>query len=437
MAKKAIMEKPMAKAETIITCPYCKREIPLDDALTHQFSEKLKKQFEEENQRKERELKSKEEGIARREKELQKKREDQELELSQLKTTLQKEFAEKLAQEKTILENAAKQKAQDELSIELQSLKEDLEEKTKQVKDLRAMELQLRRDKQKIEEEREKLALDVARKIDEERGKIKEEVARQVSEQHRLKEVEKDRHIEALKNQIEDLKRKAEQGPGEVGETLEWILESTLKEHFKHDIIEPVPRGMRGADVMQRVCSTTGQVCGTIIWESKRVKNWSDGWIEKLKEDQREAKADIAVLVSTVLPRGITGIHQQNGVWIADYTLVIGLATALRHGLMEIAAAKTSMEGRSEKLEMLYDYLSGPQFRQQIEAIVDAFVSMSKDLDQERRAMEKIWAKREKQIEKVVKNTSRMYGSLQGIVGSTLPELKTLELKALKGVEDR
>jgi hypothetical protein len=194
---------------------------------------------------------------------------------------------------------------------------------------------------------------------------------------------------------------------------------------------------MRGADVMQRVCSTTGQVCGTIIWESKRVKNWSDGWIEKLKEDQREAKADIAVLVSTVLPRGITGIHQQNGVWIADYTLAIGLATALRHGLMEIAAAKTSMEGRSEKLEMLYDYLSGPQFRQQIEAIVDAFVSMSKDLDQERRAMEKIWAKREKQIEKVVKNTSRMYGSLQGIVGSTLPELKTLELKALKGVEDR
>jgi len=229
MAKKAIMEKPMAKAETIITCPYCKREIPLDDALTHQFSEKLKKQFEEENQRKERELKSKEESIAKREKELQKKREDQELELSQLKTTLQKEFAEKLAQEKTILENAAKQKAQDELSIELQSLKEDLEEKTKQVKDLRAMELQLRRDKQKIEEEREKLALDVARKIDEERGKIKEEVARQVYEQHRLKEVEKDRHIEALKNQIEDLKRKAEQGPGEVGETLEWILESTLK----------------------------------------------------------------------------------------------------------------------------------------------------------------------------------------------------------------
>jgi hypothetical protein len=299
------------------------------------------------------------------------------------------------------------------------------------------MELQLRRDKQKIEEEREKLALDVARKIDEERGKMKEEVARQVSEQHRLKEVEKDRHIEALKNQIEDLKRKAEQGPGEVGETLEWILESTLKEHFKHDIIEPVPRGMRGADVMQRVCSTTGQVCGTIIWESKRVKNWSDGWIEKLKEDQREAKADIAVLVSTVLPRGITGIHQQNGVWIADYTLAIGLATALRHGLMEIAAAKTSMEGRSEKLEMLYDYLSGPQFRQQIEAIVDAFVSMSKDLDQERRAMEKIWAKREKQIEKVVKNTSRMYGSLQGIVGSTLPELKTLELKALNSVEDR
>jgi hypothetical protein len=188
---------------------------------------------------------------------------------------------------------------------------------------------------------------------------------------------------------------------------------------------------MKGADVIQRVCSPNGQVCGTIIWESKRTKTWSDVWIDKLKEDQREARADIAVIISTVLPKGASSIIQLNGVWVTDYTLAVGLALALRSGLMQIASAKYSLVGKNEKMEMLYEYLAGPEFRQQIEGIVEAFVTMKKDLDSERRSMEKIWAKREKQIERVVKNTSRMYGSLQGIIGSTLPELKSLEMKAI------
>lgn len=417
----------------MITCPYCKKLIPLDEALTHQIQEKLRKEYEGEMQKREEELKTKEHAVIQKEKQLTSEREKLQTELENLKHKLQREFDSKIAEEKKKAVEEATRKAQDEVSAELKTLKEELGEKARQIRDFKENELRLRQEKRKIEEERQNLELEISRKMDEERAKVREEATKQALEQYRLKDVEKDRHIESLKVQIEELQRKVEQGPGERGEALEWVLETALREHFRNDIIEPVPRGMRGADVMQRVCGPSGQVCGTIIWESKRVKNWSDGWIDKLKEDQREAKADIAVLVSTVLPKGITGIHQQNGVWIADYTLAIGLATALRHGLIEIAAAKTSMEGRSEKLEMLYDYLSGPQFRQQIEGIVDAFVSMSKDLDQEKRAMEKIWAKREKQIEKVVKNTSRMYGSLQGIVGSTLPELKSLELKALEG----
>ena len=167
-----------------------------------------------------------------------------------------------------------------------------------------------------------------------------------------------------MKKQIEDLKTRAELGSQQLqGEVLELELEELLRQHFIHDSVLPVPKGMKGADVIQRVCSPTGQVCGTIIWESKRTKAWSDNWVDKLKEDQREAKADIAVIISTVLPRGVSGIIQSNGVWVTDYSLAVGLAMALRSGLMQVASAKSSLVGKSEKMEMLYEYLAGPEFQ--------------------------------------------------------------------------
>jgi len=423
----------MKETISMITCPYCKREIPLDEALTHQIKEQFQKEFNEQLSKKEKELKKKEDAVAIKEKELQKFKEEQAKEIAKMQEKLEKDFTVKLSAEKKKMEESLKKKILEESAAEMKTLQEELAEKTDKIKEFKNLELKLRQEKRKLEEDKQNLELEVTRKLDAERTKLKEEAAKLAYEQYKLKDVEKDKHIEALKNQIEDLKRKVEQGPGEPGEALEWVLETELKSNFRHDTIEPVPRGLRGADIIQRVCTKNGHMCGTIIWESKRVKNWSDGWIEKLKEDQREAKADIAVLVSTVLPKGVSGITNINGVWVVDYVLAVGLASALRYGMIEVAQSKVSLEGRSKKLEMLYEYLSGPEFRQQMEGIVEAFVSMKNDLDAEKRAMEKIWSKREKQIEKVVKNTSRMYGSLQGIVGSTLPELKALELKALKG----
>jgi hypothetical protein len=424
----------MTSTVAMIVCPYCKRDIPLDEALTHQITEKLTKEFNEEVKRKEKDFKTKEQALIAKEKELLTAREEQEQETEKLKNRLQTEYAAKLTTEKKKMEETAKKKAEEEISGEMKLLKEEIDEKSKQVKDFKTKELQLRKEKQRIEEEKQNLELDVARKIDQERNRIREDMVKKLDEQHRLKDAEKDKLMDDMKNQIEDLKRKAEQGSQQLqGEILEIQLEDLLRANFKYDIIEPVQKGMRGADVIQRVCTASGQPCGAIIWESKRTKTWSDGWIAKLKDDQREAGADIAALISTVLPKGISCIDTMNGVWIADYTLAVGLAAALRHAVIEVAAAKRSVEGRSEKLEMLYDYLSGTEFRRQIEAIVETFVSMREDLDRERRSMEKSWAKREKQIERVVKSTSRMYGSLQGIIGSTLPELKSLEIKALEG----
>ncbi|MBU3911351.1 MAG: DUF2130 domain-containing protein, partial [Candidatus Omnitrophica bacterium] len=168
-----------------------------------------------------------------------------------------------------------------------------------------------------------------------------------------------------------------------------------------------------------------------IIWESKRTKGWSDGWIDKLKDDQREIKADIAVLMSIVLPKEINGFTQFKGVWVTSYPLAIAVAGALRVNLIEVASAKQAAVGKAEKMEAIYNYLSGTEFKQKVEAIVEAFVTMNTDLAKEKIAMEKLWSKREQQIKKVITSTARMYGDMQGIIGASLPEIESLELKAL------
>jgi len=426
--------KTMNETITKIICPHCRREIPLDEVLTHQIKEKIQQEFNDELNKREKEIKLKEEAVIKKEGELKKLKEEQAREIEKLQDKFEKDFAAKLSAEKKKTEESIRKKILEETAGEMKALQEELSEKTGKIKEFKNLELQLRQDKRKLEEEKQNLELEVTRKLDAEREKLKEEIEKRLNEQHRFKDLEKEKLIEAMKNQIEELKRKAEQGSQQLqGEVLEIELEELLNKNFPYDTIMPVPKGLRGADVIQNVCTPSGQQCGTIIWESKRTKAWSDAWIDKLKEDQREAKSDIAVIVSIALPKDMTGIGQINGVWVTDFTLAIGLAEALRVTLIEVAKAKTSAEGKSSKMEMLYEYLSGPEFRQQIEGIVEAFVSMKKDLDAEKRAMEKIWGKREKQIERVVKNTGRMYGSLQGIVGSTLPELESLELKALEG----
>ena len=422
---------------TVITCPYCKKEIPLDEALTHQIREKLQTELQKEIQEREQELLAKENAIALKEKELQKLKKQQEEELEKIKIELAKGYNTKLKAELEKADEVARKKAEEKISLELKDLHQQLEERNKMVQQFRDAELTLRKEKRKLEEDKQNQELEVARKIDEEKGKIREEITKTITEQHKMKDHEKDKLIGDMKDQIEDLKRRAELGSQQLqGEVQELELEDLLREHFIHDAIEPVTKGKRGADVIQKVLTPSGHPCGSIIWESKRTKNWSDGWIDKLKEDQRSAKADIAVIISEVLPKEVGTISQVKGVWITNFTLAAGLASALRSGLIQIALAKQSMVGKNEKMEMLYEYLAGPEFRQQIEGIVEAFSSMKSDLDTEKRAMEKIWAKRDKQIERVIKNTGRMYGNLQGIIGSSLPELKSLELKALAGGEE-
>jgi len=398
----------------VIICPYCHKEIPLTEALSHQIKEELRKEFDAEVTKKEQDLAQKEQGLIKKEK------------------ALEEEYVRKLKMEKARLEEESKQEAKESVALELKDLNEQLKEKEQKLQESQKAELEFRKQRRELEEKQKSIELEMARKLDEEREKIREETVKTISEQQRLKDLEKDKKISDMLRQIEELKRKAEQGSQQTqGEVLELELEEILTTNFPLDQIEPVAKGKRGADILQRVHNQHGQYCGTIIWESKRTKLWNDGWIEKLKDDQREAKAEIAVLVTTAFPKEVNNFAYVNGVWVTNYTLAICLAVSLRMNLVQVASAKMSAVGKYEKMEVLYSYLSGPEFGQRVEAMASAFSSMKNDLDQEKRALSKIWAKREKQIDRVINNISGMYGEMQGIIGASLPQIKSLELTAL------
>ena len=291
----------------------------------------------------------------------------------------------------------------------------------------------LRKERRELEEQKETLELTLTRRLDEERTKIREAAKKEAVEERQLKDAEKDKLIADLRTRADDLTRKLEQGSQQLqGEVLETRLEDLLRQHFPFDDIEPVPTGIHGADVTHTVRDTSGAVCGIILWESKRTKNWSDGWLPKLRDNQRAAKAQIAVLVSLELPKDVSTFRLIDGVWVTSVPCAISLASALRAGLLEIAAAKRSMDGRSDKMELLYNYLSGQEFRHRVEGIVESFSTLKKDLDAEKRAVQKTWAKREKQLERAVMNTAGMYGDLSGIIGASLPAIEQLELSAIE-----
>lgn len=414
-------------ADQVIVCPFCQKQIPLTEALSHQIKEELRKEFETQVKNKERELAQKEQALLKKEE------------------SIAEEVSRKMILEREKLGADLTQKAKEEVALELKDLRSQLKITGQKLEEAGKLELELRNERRELEERQKSLQLEVARKLDEEREKIRGEAIRIFTEEHRLKDLDKDKQIKDMLKQVEDLKRRAEQGSVQAqGEVLELELEDLLKQNFPMDQIEPVPKGMRGADILQKVHNQSGQCCGTIIWESKRTKAWNEGWIEKLKDDQREVKAEMAILVATTLPKEVHNFGYVNGVWVSGFESAPSLAFALRMNLIQLNSAKNAAVGKYEKMETLYGYLSGPGFAQKIEAMVTAFVSMKSDLDSEKRAMGKIWAKREKQIERVTHNISGMYGDMQGIIGASLPEIKSLELKGLiaegnsnEGAEDQ
>lgn len=374
----------MEKAKFIIVCPNCKKEISVDEALEKEMESSFLKKAEAD--------------------------------------FLQKE--EKIKKEAWVKAQAiAKEKEEQKVKL----LEDQLEEQRKKRLEAEEAELKIRKEKIQFDEEKKAFELEKQRQIDEERKKIKEETAKTILEEHRLKDAEKDKLVSDMRRQIEELRRKSEQGSQQTqGEVLELELEEKLKTTFSVDEIMPVPKGINGADIIQQVRDKLGRSCGLIVWELKRTKAWSEGWVQKLKDDQRSCKADIAILVSQVLPEGVKNFGFRDGVYVATFEFALNLAKVLRFHIIELAGSKLLEEGKSEKKEVIYNYLCGPEFRGRVEAVVESFVSMKDSLDREKRAFTKIWAEREKQIERAQSNMIGMYGDMQGI--ASIPAIKSLEL---------
>ncbi len=333
------------------------------------------------------------------------------------------------------LQEQAQETANQRIALDLEDMHNQIKEKSDQLSEAQKIVLGLRSHQRELDAKMEDLEQEVERRLEDERKKIANDARGKAEEEFRLKLLEKETQLDGIRAELEAVKRKAEQGSQQLqGEAAEQGLETVLRCNFPYDLIEPVGKGVRGADTHQCVRTPDGQFCGIIIWESKNTKNWSDRWLSKLKEDQLASKADMAVIVTTVLPEDVINFACVDGVWVTGFTYAIGLASALRETLVQVARARRSMEGKDEKIEMLYHYLSGSEFKQRVEMIVTTFKDMKNELDSEKRALTRIWSQREKSIEKVITNVAGMYGDLHGIVGAALPTIETLELPASENV---
>ncbi len=342
-------------------------------------------------------------------------------------------FVHKIKEElSSEIEKKAKVKAEEEFSLELKDLQNQIKEKEKKLKESQELELEFRKKNRELKDREQNFDLEIQKAIDKKTEEIKVKAEERASEEYRLKDREKKELINTLNNKITDLKRKVEQGSQQLqGEVLELELEDVLRRAFPEDLITPVPKGVRGADVIQNVHLKNGKYCGTIIWETKRTKKWSDDWIKKLKADQRSLNADVAAICSTVMPHNTTNFSFMDGVCITEFKLTLPVAAMLRKQITTVARVKSLAEMRDDKKDLLYNYLTGNEFGHHLEAIVESFVGLQENLGKERRAMERVWKQREKEIDKAILGLAGLYGGMKGIIGSSMPEIESFELPSL------
>jgi hypothetical protein len=424
-------------SETELKCPNCGHSFPLTEALAAQlrgeveaalaeqhrmqlaeFAERLKQAETRELQAQRRALEMQQQQATAIE------RERLAIE-TRLRAEAKQHLEQRLAQEQ--------QRLRGEASEQLGQLQARLAESQRELQAAQAAELTLRQQAEQIAARERTLDLEVARKLDEKRRDWEAQVRSLAAEEQQLKLREKDKTIDGLKRLLEEAKRRSEQGSQELqGEALELDIEAALAAQFPHDVVRPVPKGMHGADLLHEVRNAALAPCGLIVWETKNTRHWQPAWIGKLKDDQRACGATVAVLVSVALPpeaRG--GLACIDGVWVAGLQVWPALALALREQLLQVAFARNAATGMNEKMEALYRYLAGDAFRHRVEAIVEAFTAMKEQLDRERRAMERLWKEREKQLERVIGATAGMYGELRGTIGQSMPAIAALELDDL------
>jgi len=398
-------------SDQTIICPHCQKNIPLTQALTHQIESMAFAKIADQKKL----LEEKEKKLAVRQKEAE----------EQVKEAV----AKQVATAKQAMWAKAQEEARKKQDVKLKDLEQTLSEQSEKLKLAEQAELAIRKRARTLEERERQLELETERRLENERQKIREEVKKQEMELGGLKLAEKDKQLDILRKTIEDLRRQSAQGSQQVqGEVGEGGLREMLSANFPKDIVEDVPTGVKGADLVQQVNAQLGPSVATIVWESKNTKVFSEEWLSKLKKDQGLVKADVAILVTTVLPKQLESFGMLKQVWVSLPQYAVALATTLRMQLIELVKLKRSLEGQDEKMSALYRYLTGPQFKNRVENLVMAFAQMQQELEKERRSLTSIWKRREGQIQRMLESTANMYGEFQGIIGGALPSIQQLEL---------
>jgi len=411
----------MAEQSSII-CPNCGTPIDVNDVLKHQLEDSIRKEFQQKANAQSRELELKNEQFEKAKADFEaKKKQENELfaeRLEREKKTAEKEITEKL-----------KTKLEEENRDRLTLMEKELSEKSEKLRELNKMTGEIAKLQREKLEMKEAIEAEAQKQLNATLVLERDKIRKQEEEKNELKIKEYQKQSDDQKKLIEEMKRKQEQGSMQLqGEVMELAIEEWLANNFPLDSIDEVKKGANGADCLQIVNTREHQNCGSIYYESKRTKAFQPAWIEKFKNDIRLKRANIGVLVTEVMPSGMDRMGMRDGIWICTYEEFKGLSAVLRQSLIQVNQAVQAQENKGDKMSMLYDFLTSNEFRLQIEGIVEGFTQMQGDLDAEKRAMQRIWKQREKQIEKVVHNTLGMYGSIRGIAGNAVQTVRALEL---------
>lgn len=426
---------------TKIKCPNCNFEFPLEDALKDEVKNVIEREkqsmrqemlkFKEQQDEK---LRQNEKALHQKELAFQQKEKDLSLEMEKQKIALEAELNAKFKKEQEAQREEMRKTVSQDFENKIKILEDADKEKDQKLKIAREKELEFLRKEKELKAKEEEMEIRIERKLMQERELMKEQLQKEElekaqlrDEKHALQIKEFEKKLEDQKKLVEEMQRKAEQGSMQLqGEVQELALEELLRMMFPIDDISEVAKGVKGADVIQTVKNRIGTEAGIILYESKRTKAFSMDWVSKLKSDAVLVKANVCVIVTEAMPDGIERIGQIDGVWICTYADLKGLVIVLRDSILKISEAYSSQTNKGEKMQMLYDYLMGNEFRLQLGAIIEGFSELQNSYVKEKNMMERIWKQREKQLEKVLLNTNHFIGSIQGIAGSSMPELKQI-----------
>jgi hypothetical protein len=408
--------------ESKILCPECGFEINVNEILSHQLEDDLKKKYTVQLAAEKKKYDSELEILNQQKEEFERKKQKE-------NELFQEKLQAKLKEERQSIEKQLKAKIEEEQSEQYLLMQKELHEQSEKLKELSRSKAEIERLKREKDEMKESIMVEAEKALNQKLGEEKEKIRKSEQDRNELAFKELYKQLEDQKRLTEEMKRKQEQGSMQLqGEVQELAIEEWLMSNFPLDSIEEIKKGARGGDCIQTVNTRSRQNCGTIYYESKRTKDFQASWIEKFKGDIREKSANIGVLVTEVLPSDMDRIGLKEGIWICTYEEFKGLSKVLRESLIQISNALVTQENKTDKMSLLYDFLTSNTFRMQIEAIVEGFTQMQADLESEKRAMQRIWKMREKQLEKVITNTIDMHGSIKGIAGNAIQEIKQLDM---------